>query len=115
VSAQTWISAMLLVRTLLYLMAAYGLFVLATYFPVHETRSHRLTRQSCYALSIFFILAGYKTVVLFAHIDTVIADTVLTPALLLVVIMIYAGVIYLSRDRGHNGALATEHVGKGIQ
>jgi len=94
---------MLLVRTLLYVMAAYGFFVLATYLPVHETRGHRLMRQSCYALSAFLLLAGYKTAVTFAHVNTVLADTALTPALLLVVVMVYASVIYLSRDRGHKG------------
>jgi len=107
-NTQTWIDTMLLVRTLLYVMAAYGFFALATYFPVHETRGHRLMRQSCYALSTFLLLAGYKTAVTFAHANTALADTALTPALLLVVVMVYAGVIYLSRDHGHNGVLVKQ-------
>ena len=100
---QRWIDLMLLVRTLLYIVAAYGFFTLATYFPIHETNGRRLMRRSCYALSTFFLLAGYKAATLFSHTSTVIADTLLTPALMFIVVLVYAGVIYLSRDKQYNG------------
>lgn len=98
-----WVDVMLLMRTLLYPIAAYGFFCLATYWPSQETRGQRLMRQSCYALSAFFLLAAHKTAVLLTHIDTALADTLLTPMLIIIIVLVYADLVYLSRDRGHNG------------
>jgi len=98
----------LLIRMLLYPVAAYGFFLLATFRPVVEPIGHRLMRQSCYALSALMLLIGSKIAIQLQHGNTLWADIAITPALVLVIVLVYAGVIYLSRSRGHNGVVVKQ-------
>ena len=77
----------LFIRLVLYPVAAYAFFVLATLYP-HWMRS------TCYALSIFFIVATWKAITTFHHLDSVYVDVSLTSVVAVITILAFASVIY---------------------
>ena len=87
----------LFIRLVLYPVAAYAFFVLATLYP-------RWMRSTCYALSIFFLMATWKAVTTFNHLNSVYVDVSLTSIVAVVVILAFASVIYQTqpvRNRVH--------------
>ena len=95
----------LLIRALLYPVAAYGFFLLATFRPPAELPGHRLMRHSCYALAALMLLIGVKIVIQLQKGDTLWADAIITPVLMAVIVLVYGGVAYMTRPtRNHNHA-----------
>jgi len=99
----------LLVRALLYPVAAYGFFLLATFRPVTEPPGHRLMRHTYYALAALMLLIGVKIVIQLQHGNTLWADAIITPILVVVIIFVYGGVAYMTQP-----ALNHNRNGKGI-
>ena len=96
----------LLIRALLYPVAAYGFFLLATFRPATEPPSHRLMRHSCYALAALMLLIGVKIVIQLQHGNTFWADAIITPMLVAVIVFVYAGVAYMTQpalNHNHKG------------
>ena len=87
----------LLIRALLYPVAAYGFFLLATFRPAIEPLGHRLMRHACYALAALMLLIGVKIIIQLHHGDTFWADAIITPVLTIVVILVYSGIVYMTR------------------
>ena len=77
----------LFIRLVLYPVAAYAFFVLATLYP-------RWMCSICYALSIFFLVATWKAVTTFHHLNSVYVDVSLTSVMAMVVILAFTSVIY---------------------
>ena len=96
----------LFIRLVLYPVAAYAFFVLATLYP-------RWMRSTCYALSIFFLVATWKAVTTFHHLNSIYVDVTLMPTLALIVILAYASVLHLSSAAGLRpdaGSQSVQHV-----
>jgi len=87
----------LLIRALLYPVAAYGFFLLATFRPATEPLGHRLMRHSCYALTALMLLIGVKIVIQLQNGNTFWADAIITPILVAVIVFVYGGVAYTTR------------------
>ena len=84
----------LFIRLVLYPVAAYAFFVLATLYP-------RWMCSTCYALSIFFLMATWKAVTTFHHLNSVYVDVSLTSIVAVIVILAFASVIYQTQPISH--------------